>query len=78
MVRIMLDDFAASKLQDAGTNAELCDASGRVLGYFRPAVDKSDYEGVECPVSDEELRLRAREGGGRPLRDILADLERSS
>jgi hypothetical protein len=34
------------------------------------------YEGVDSPTSHEELLRRSREGGGRPLADILADLEK--
>jgi hypothetical protein len=47
-----------------------------VVGYFTPAADRSIYKDVQSPTSDEELDRRSRQGGGRPLREILDDLER--
>jgi len=54
---------------------EICDESGNVLGYFSPKGDRSLYEGIEVPISEEELDRREKEGGGRTLAEILADLE---
>jgi hypothetical protein len=74
MQRIVVDPshWTVFSLGDA---AELCDDAGHVLGYFTPAVDRSVYEGVESPTSIDELLRRKQEGGGRPLVDILRDLE---
>ena len=44
-------------------------------GYFQPVVDPSLYEGVDSLVSQEELNRRSKKGGGRPIAEILADLE---
>jgi hypothetical protein len=54
---------------------ELCDASGRVVGYFTPVDDRSQYEGVDSPEDDDELDRRSREESERPLDEILRDLE---
>lgn len=74
MPRIIVDEHLHNRLMGLISPVELCDASGRILGRFVPAA--TDYGPVELQVSNEELEQRAREGGGRPLRDILADLER--
>jgi len=43
-----------------------------IIGQRAPSL----YEGVEVPVSEEELDQIEREGGGRSLAEIMADLER--
>lgn len=75
MVRVTIDQVVRSKLGGLDSPLELCDETGRVVGHFIPVEDHSIYEGVESPVSDEELDRRLREESGRPLEDILRDLE---
>lgn len=75
MKKIIVDQAICDQLSDVCDPAELCDESGRVIGYFHPAVD-DDYEGYESPNSVEELERRAKEGGGRSLDEIMADLEK--
>ena len=38
----------------------------------------ADYVGYESPLSEEEIQRIRKEGGGRPLADILRDLESAS
>jgi hypothetical protein len=45
------------------------------LGYFIAANDPAMYRLLDSGLSEEELQEREREGGGRPLEDILRDLE---
>jgi hypothetical protein len=75
MYRIVVDQNVWSILQGVTDDAELCDAGGHVLGYFTPAADRTLYAGVESPTPPDELLRRKKEGGGRPLADILRDLE---
>jgi hypothetical protein len=49
-----------------------------VVGRFVPTVDHSECAELEPRVSEEELDRRERAGGGRPLANILADLEKRS
>jgi hypothetical protein len=73
----VVDHAHAAKLDSIGQQcAEIRDESGRLLGYFTPAVDHSIYEGVESPISAEEMTRRIQQGGGRSLKEIMADLER--
>lgn len=78
MTRMIVDPQISAKFRDVEEHVELDDESGSLVGYFIPGVDKSLYESVEVPVSDDELRRRQAKGGGRPLADIVADLERHS
>jgi hypothetical protein len=66
----------AATLHNAHGRVELCDGSGRTLGYFYPA----GYEGLSeedrrGPFSDEEIERRRKEPGGKPLAEILKRLE---
>jgi hypothetical protein len=74
MTRLTLDAATCGKLGDVTACVELCDESGRTLGYFTPA-DRLDYAGVHPPIGDEELDQRQQETGGRSLREILRDLQ---
>jgi hypothetical protein len=75
MNRIEVDDSLSTKLRDMAEPCEVVDSSGNRLGYFRPEADVKLYEGYECPLTDKELDQIERAGGGRPLADILRDLE---
>jgi hypothetical protein len=70
MTRVTLPITATDQLGRLTETAEICDTNGRVVGYFRPAGK------VTVPFSDEELDQFDQEPGGRPLTDILADLEK--
>jgi hypothetical protein len=76
LTRVTIDDASRARLAQVTGCAEVCDASGATLGYFAPVQDPGLYEGVEPPLSEEELRRREQEPGGRALKDILADLEK--
>ena len=76
MTRIILDPSTAARFGGVAQSVEVCDPSGRTLGYFTPALDRSLYEGVECPVSNEELTRREREEPTSSTQDVLAHLRR--
>jgi hypothetical protein len=71
MVTITLDQSLIHKLADVREAAELQDASGRTIGYFHPAGEGN----IQSPFSMEELERRDQAGGGRPLQDIMKDLQ---
>lgn len=75
MTEIVIDAETQSKLLNLQEPLELRDESGRILAYVTPAEDRSIYQELVCPTSEEELDRRAREGGGRTLAEILDDLE---
>lgn len=71
MTRIIVDEATRARLGNLAEAMQLCDESGRVLGYFTPASNLREPQ-----ISQEEARRRLQQGGGRPLADILADLEK--
>ncbi len=73
MTRITVDVTLVERLGQSEGPVVLCDASGKGLGVFWPV---REAEEGECPFGEQELDLRAQERSGRPLSDILADLER--
>ncbi len=76
MNKLLLDSPTIDKFLSLDHGVELCDPSGRSVGWFLPATGPSDYNGYECPLSDAELVEIERQGGGRSLADILRDLDR--
>lgn len=75
MVRLTIDKVLEAKLLGEAEPLELCDAGGRVIGHFIPVADASRYAGVAVPTPSEELDRRSREEIGRPLAEILRDLQ---
>jgi hypothetical protein len=78
MARMVIDAQISATFRKLQEQVELYDESGNLVGYFTPRVEKTIYDSVEIPVSDDELRRRQAKGGGRPLTEIFADLERRS
>ena len=78
MTRVTLDNETVARLHNLQENLEVCDQTGRLLGYFVPTGDKAMYAQVDGQVSEAELDRREADEGGRPLADILRDLEQSS
>ena len=59
-----------------GDSLEFTDSSGHVLGVFVPNDLGKLPPGVKSPFSDEEMERRRKEPKtGRPLAEILRDLE---
>jgi hypothetical protein len=78
MSGLPLDPAVSNQLRRIKEPVELLDEDGLPLGTFTP-VDKKDlYRAVEVPYSDEEIRRLKEQKGGRPLAEILSDLERRS
>ena len=73
MIRIVVDEQTSEALRTTAETILVCDKSGRILGQ----VIRGDRvpERLDPEISDEELDRREKAGGGRPLQDILKDLE---
>lgn len=71
MKKITLDANALANLRSVAEHAELCDAEGRIVGYFRPSI----YAGEVIPEFDEaELERRSHETGGYSTAQVLEHL----
>jgi hypothetical protein len=79
MTRITADAELQAKLSGLASEVEVCDEAGKTLGVFFPAEWHHQllYAYARSQVSNEELDQARQETGGRSLRDILSDLERS-
>src|SRR5205085_11113158 len=60
------------KQEKAGV--EVRDAEGKVVGILAPS-NRDLYEDAEVPVTEEEVEELLQQPPGRPLAEILADLE---
>jgi len=78
MKKVSLDPTVLAQLRELKEQVVLCDESGHAVGYFQPVADPALYQEVQVPVSEEELRRIEANLTGRPLADILADLEKSA
>jgi hypothetical protein len=78
MIKIILDRELRARLHDLSELLELHDENGTVVGYFAPVATRvSSYEDLEVPITDEEVQRLLKQPAGRPLSEILADLERT-
>jgi hypothetical protein len=76
MTSVVVDPATLVRLTHVGHTVELTDAAGHVVGHFIPAIDPQTRQAMMPDISEEELRRREQQGGGRPLKDILRDLEK--
>jgi hypothetical protein len=70
------DPNLLAQLRQAGDVVELKDPDGKVLGRFNAEGRGKLPPGVVSPFTREEMEERRRtQRSGRPLKDILRDLE---
>jgi hypothetical protein len=76
MNRVLVDDAMRTTLGKLHSQAEFCDESGKVLGYFIPAEQdrQSLREWVHSRISDEELEKRDQEPGALTTAEVLKRL----
>jgi hypothetical protein len=79
MVKITLNSILLDQLAPIDRTLEICDPSGRTVGYFHPAPvhPAEEKSSARSPFSDEELQRRRQQRAGRPLAEILERLERT-
>ena len=76
MNRVTVDAQTQAKLSNFSERVELYDESGRMLGMFTPILGPEKIKELadECPFSEEELEELRKQRTGRPLSEILNDL----
>ena len=73
---IVINDKALlQQFAEASDTVEIHDANGNYLGTFAPPFGKLP-PGVRSPHSDSEIEELRKQPDGRPLADILRDLEK--
>ena len=77
MTKVIIDPAMRAKLCNMTEPLELMDEDGSLLGYYSPrsAPAQTLYEKVDVPFSNLEVQQFLRQPPGRPLADILADLQ---
>ena len=75
MTKVVLDQRARAQFHDLKEPMQFVDESGHLLGLFTPTVDPVL---LKPQISEEEIARRLARGGGRPLAEILRDLEKRS
>lgn len=82
MDKLTIDPTLLHRFGELHAPTEVCDESGKTLGHYLPAplYEELFYSALaaESPHSKEELKLRHRETGGRPLHEILNELAHRS
>jgi hypothetical protein len=73
MITVVVDAATRSKLRNLHEAMQFTDENGRLLGRFEPAGENAR----RVPqISDAEIARRLQQGGGRPLAEIMAALEK--
>jgi hypothetical protein len=75
MTRVIVNDTLRTLLHDLSQPLELCDESGQVLAHVTPALDLSEYEPWEPPISEEELQRREQSTEWYTTEQVLAHLK---
>lgn len=77
MTKLTLDAGTLAKLHNLDAPLEVCDESGKTLGYFHPAAANGAEQTPRSPFSDEEVQRRRQQRTGSPLAEVLSRLGRS-
>jgi len=58
--------------------ARICDENGKILGYYTPRREatEEDYDWLMKHVTKEDIEASLQSGPGRPLSEIIAELQR--
>ncbi len=77
MNKIVVEPSLRSKLHNLDSRLELCDQSGKTLGYFVPASEHERllYAWAQAEFTDEEIERARAEAGGSSIAEVLADLD---
>ena len=73
MNKIVIDKDLRTRLDNLDTELELCDESGRTLGYFVPATETNPslYEWARREFTEEEIESARKEPGGLNIAEVL-------
>ncbi len=76
MTKITVDNATLEKLHNLDTRLELCDASGKTLGFFHPAAESGARvsRNGRSPYSNEELQELRKQRTGDTLDNVLRRL----
>ncbi len=73
--QVLLDENLAEKLREVNQEVDIIDERGLVRGIYIPVRKYVPPPGYKPPYSDEQLAEWSKVRTGRPLADIIRDLE---
>ena len=76
MSELILPETVAIQFQGISHPVHVCDASGKRLGCFVPAVDPSEYEILGPEPTEEELRRAEESDEWYSTDEVLRHLEK--
>jgi hypothetical protein len=76
MTKVTIDPELRAKLGSLQDLVEFRDESGRVVGFFHPIGPTTKTHQSSSPISDDQIEAARQQKTGRPLADIVADLDR--
>ena len=76
MDKVRVEPLVRAKLCNLDSRLELCDESGKTLGYFVPVSEQHRllYAWARAEFTDEEIEAARAEPGGLPIAEVLAGL----
>lgn len=77
-MQIIVDTQMSTRLTGLTEPVPIYDSVGNMLGIFSPVSPEIDYSKIVIPYTEEELEAARNEPGGRPLAEILRDLQANS
>ena len=76
MTKITADASLLAKRDNLSGVIQLCDDAGRTLGYFHLATPST--RATMSPVTDQKIERCRQQKTGRPLSEIMTELESQS
>lgn len=73
MTRVVLDAETLSRWNGLSRVVEICDEQGNLIGTASPIA--GDYSELEVPVTPADIAVLRTGSRGRPLQEIITDLE---
>ncbi len=80
MTQVIFDSGILARFGGMHDPVEICDESGRLVGFFRPALSSSQLKSMtaESPFNENELQaIWNQDRVGRPLSEILPEVRAS-
>ena len=76
MNKVHVEPLVRAKLGNLDSRMELCDESGKTLGYFVPVSEQHRllYAWAQAEFTDEEIAAAHAEPGGLNIAEVLAGL----
>ncbi len=77
IAQVTADAQLPQRLSELKETVAVVDASGRMLGFFDPiTIAPPGVAAARSPLTNEQVQELRKQKGGRPLSEIMRDLEK--